>query len=145
MIFSNAKCREIQESRCRMKKSPKPDRKTLHYLILTLALAAVATAYWVTQIKKPSVEPAVSSVVQQAANTQSERPAPPFYVSAQAAKPFPKLIPAEYYRRYPLVERAYKDAAEIPGVLAQQPCYCHCDSVGHHSLLDCYSSDHAAG
>ena len=82
---------------------------------------------------------------------RSESPAteegatPPFYNSAKAAKPFPQLVPPSRYRGYALVASAYQIASEIPGVLAQQPCYCHCDSVGHRSLLDCYSSDHAAG
>ena len=70
---------------------------------------------------------------------------PPFYKNAEAAKPFPRLLPPSRFRGYPLVASAYKIAAQIPGVLAQQPCYCHCDSFGHRSLLDCYASDHAAG
>ena len=128
-----------------MKKKPKQDRTTRSYLILTLALAAGAMIYWVTLVRKPAVEPADASAVQQTAEATPERGIPPYYTSVDAAQPFPKLIPAAYYHRYPLVERAYKDAAEIPGVVAQQPCYCYCDRVGHHSLLDCYASNHAAG
>ena len=70
---------------------------------------------------------------------------PPYHVSAEAANPFPALVPARYFRRYPLVMRAYEIAHEMPGVIAQQPCYCHCDKFGHRSLLDCYASDHGAG
>lgn len=69
---------------------------------------------------------------------------PPFYRSAEAAKPFPALQdPARY--EIALVSKAYRIAHEIPEVLAQQPCYCNCgDSFGHESLLDCFASDHGA-
>ncbi len=83
-------------------------------------------------------EPARQATAQSAAST------PPYFDSADAARPFPRLLPASYFRN-PLVARAYKAAAEIPGVAAQQPCYCHCDKFGHRSLLDCYASDHGAG
>jgi len=69
---------------------------------------------------------------------------PPYFESAEAAKPFPKLLPAAYFLRSPLVASAYRLASEIPGVIAQQPCYCYCDKYNHRSLLDCYASDHGA-
>ncbi|MHB1021004.1 MAG: CYCXC family (seleno)protein [Acidobacteriaceae bacterium] len=41
--------------------------------------------------------------------------------------------------------RAYKEAAKIPKVLYQLPCYCRCDrSLGHTSLHSCFSGLHAA-
>ncbi len=70
---------------------------------------------------------------------------PPYFKSAAAAKPFPRLIPASYFRSNPVAARAYQTAARYPGLVAQQPCYCHCDRQGHRSLLDCYSVEHAAG
>jgi Protein of unknown function with PCYCGC motif len=70
---------------------------------------------------------------------------PPYFKSAEAAKPFPPLIPASFFRSNPIVARAYRTAAQYPGLVAQQPCYCHCDRLGHRSLLDCYSVEHAAG
>jgi len=40
---------------------------------------------------------------------------------------------------------AYRVAREIPQILAQLPCYCHCDqSVGHKSLHSCFEDEHAA-
>ncbi len=81
----------------------------------------------------------------QPAPVATERPIPPFHESAEAAKPFPELMPSERYRDYPHIERVYAIAHRIPGVLAQQPCYCWCNKFGHGSLLDCYSSDHGAG
>ncbi len=41
---------------------------------------------------------------------------------------------------------AYRAAREVPETLARIYCYCRCDqSVGHKSLLSCFSDDHAAG
>ena len=38
---------------------------------------------------------------------------------------------------------AYQAAKEIPQVLAQLPCYCHCDrGHGHKSLHSCFESEH---
>lgn len=38
---------------------------------------------------------------------------------------------------------AYKAAKEVPQVLAQLPCYCHCDKgEGHKSLHSCFESEH---
>lgn len=74
----------------------------------------------------------------------SER-VPPYFRSAEEAKPLPRTLPPEYFREYPVVETAYRIAREIPDVLAQQPCYCYCDrSAGHRGLLDCWASDHGA-
>ncbi len=72
-------------------------------------------------------------------------PTPPYHSSAAAARPLPRTLPPDYFRRSPLVARAYQIAGEIPTVIAQQPCYCRCDRLGHRSLLDCYASDHGAG
>ena len=42
-------------------------------------------------------------------------------------------------------QNSYAMAAKIKNVLYQQPCFCYCDANdGHHSLLDCFVSDHAA-
>lgn len=39
----------------------------------------------------------------------------------------------------------YKEAAQIPGVLYQLPCYCRCDrALGHTSLHSCFEGTHAA-
>jgi hypothetical protein len=39
----------------------------------------------------------------------------------------------------------YQIAKEIPEVLAQIPCFCGCEAVGHESLLDCFVDEHAVG
>jgi hypothetical protein len=41
--------------------------------------------------------------------------------------------------------KAYQDAAKIPNVLYQLPCYCHCDrAMGHTSLRSCFEGLHGA-
>ena len=58
----------------------------------------------------------------------------------------PSVVPASRYADYPRVAEAYKMAAAVPETLDGVYCYCHCkESAGHYSLLDCFSSDHAAG
>lgn len=53
------------------------------------------------------------------------------------------LAPGQFTR--PAVRVAYRMASKIRVVLYQLPCYCYCDrSDGHTSLLDCYTSSHAA-
>ncbi len=67
---------------------------------------------------------------------------PHFFATAAMANPLPKTLdPAQFSNRY--VVAAYQAAREIPAVLAQQPCYCHCDRrMGHRSLLDCFVGRH---
>ena len=79
-----------------------------------------------------------------AAQSGAKKRVPPFYKSAEAAKPFPQTVAPEKYN-HPVLQKVYRTAKEIPGVLAQQPCYCYCDSHGHGSLLHWHSDDHAAG
>src|SRR3954470_4674575 len=42
-------------------------------------------------------------------------------------------------------KKSYMIAARIPGVLYQQPCFCHCDRhFGHDSLRGCFTDEHGA-
>ena len=53
------------------------------------------------------------------------------------------MDPAEFDTA--VVKNSYALAARVKKVLYQQPCYCHCDrSVGHGSLLDCFTSKHGS-
>ena len=46
---------------------------------------------------------------------------------------------------YPWQVEVYKQAARIPNVLYQLPCYCRCDrALGHHSLRSCFEGLHGA-
>ena len=73
-----------------------------------------------------------------------EKPVPHFHARLEDALPLPRILPASQFR-IPIVAKAYRVAARIPEVLAQQPCYCWCDKIGHGSLVDCFATDHGAG
>ena len=54
----------------------------------------------------------------------------------------PTLQPGQYSGK---TREAYEAAKQIPALLAQMPCYCHCDrGMGHKSLHSCFEDDHAA-
>lgn len=54
----------------------------------------------------------------------------------------PTLSPAFFVGT---IETAYQVAQDMPEVLDQLYCYCHCDKhSGHLSLLSCYTDQHAA-
>ncbi|HET7841812.1 MAG TPA: CYCXC family (seleno)protein [Terriglobia bacterium] len=79
-------------------------------------------------------------------SNQPEKPVPPYYKSAKAAEPLPATLQPSQFADRPVVVTAYTIAKKMPKVLVQQPCYCGCDKhFGHHSLLDCYTSEHTAG
>ncbi len=45
----------------------------------------------------------------------------------------------------PWQRQVYKDAAKVPNVLYQLPCYCRCDlALGHTSLRSCFTGLHGA-
>jgi len=49
------------------------------------------------------------------------------------------------YFRYPWQVKVYKEAAQVPNVLYQLPCYCRCDkALGHTSLHSCFEGTHGA-
>ena len=68
---------------------------------------------------------------------------PRYFMTAAAAKPLPETLdPAQFPNKD--VAAAYTAAKASPEVLAQQPCFCHCDrKMGHRSLLDCFRTKHA--
>ncbi len=41
--------------------------------------------------------------------------------------------------------KGYQIAKEIPEILAQLPCFCGCEAMGHDNLLDCFVDEHAVG
>lgn len=56
-----------------------------------------------------------------------------------------KVADMERYGRHPRIASIYRAAAENPQLLDGLYCYCNCaEHAGHYSLLECFSSDHAA-
>jgi len=53
-------------------------------------------------------------------------------------------LTGQFFRQKWQVE-VYKEAAQIPDVLYQLPCYCRCDrALGHASLHSCFEGTHGA-
>ncbi len=49
------------------------------------------------------------------------------------------------YFRYAWQVKVYQEAAKVPNVLYQLPCYCRCDkALGHTSLHSCFEGTHGA-
>jgi len=42
-------------------------------------------------------------------------------------------------------KEGYLVAKEFPEILAQIPCFCGCEAVGHENLLDCFVDEHGVG
>lgn len=69
----------------------------------------------------------------------AQHPAPRSTASASS------VVPASRYDGYPRIKETYAEVAQVPEVVDGVYCYCHCEeNMGHYSLLDCFSSDHAA-
>jgi hypothetical protein len=66
---------------------------------------------------------------------------PVYFTRAEDAMPFPRTLDPSQFQ-IANIREAYSVAKEIPDVLAQQPCYCYCQRMGHRSLLDCFASLH---
>lgn len=56
-----------------------------------------------------------------------------------------KVVDSEEYERFPRIASVYEAAAQNPELLDGLYCYCNCaEHARHYSLLECFSSDHAA-
>lgn len=127
-----------------MKKKRSFSKKCRRVERLSLAVAGIvvlAFMYWASRSTHPSSQTEAPGSMR-SANGRAAR-IPPFHSSAEAAGMLPRTLPAGF--RDPSSARAYHIAGQIPATLAQQPCYCWCDTYGHRSLLDCFISDHADG
>ena len=81
----------------------------------------------------------VLAVISQVGGTGALHPTPRVVEMAS------DVVPAARYASEPRARQAYQMAAAVPGVLDGLYCYCHCsEHSGHYSLLDCFTSDHAA-
>jgi hypothetical protein len=68
---------------------------------------------------------------------------PAHYESAPPSSKLAATLPPERFSGK--AREAYKAVRESPQLIAQMPCYCHCDrSLGHKSLHSCFEDDHAA-
>ncbi len=100
-------------------------------LLITAALGLITVAGYAQWSNPVDEIPAYHSEAP-AKNT----PMPPILSGAQLTGP---------YFRYPWQVEVYKEAAQVPNVLYQLPCYCRCDkALGHTSLHSCFAGTHGA-
>ncbi|HEX5703412.1 MAG TPA: CYCXC family (seleno)protein [Pyrinomonadaceae bacterium] len=120
-------------------------KRSLTFVIIGVAAVALA---------------AVALSCGQGQPAQTEQAARPDEHQSAPASSDAKSIPAHYETEPPRISLAatlepekfigktrdaYRIAREAPQLLAQLPCYCHCDrGLGHKSLHSCYVDDHAA-
>jgi hypothetical protein len=76
-------------------------------------------------------------------NTSAAARIPAYFATVAAALPLPQTLDPNQFSNKS-VAMAYQAAKQIPEVLAQLPCYCYCDRIGHRGLLDCFASKHGA-
>jgi len=110
---------------------------------LRVLMIALLTALMGAACSKPTPEDALPAQPPAAPKAESE-PIPPFLQNIKTGQTLPQVLSADLFRDTPALAAVYRTAARIPVVLAQQPCYCHCDRMGHSSLLDCFATDHGA-
>lgn len=56
------------------------------------------------------------------------------------------VMPASFFAGTPEIAKVYQIAQQIPGTLDGIYCYCFCkENLGHHSLLQCFQSQHGSG
>lgn len=113
-------------------------------IVLTLAMLAMGCSQGTAP--PPDAKNSAQAAAQPSPSPAAEAPrVPAYYQTAEEGRPFPKPVSPVRYDGYPILQKAYRIAAEIPEVLAQQPCYCYCDrSAGHKSLASCWADDHGA-
>lgn len=100
-------------------------------ILLTLALGLVTAASY-AQFSNPMDD------------IPAYHPQAPASVSTLPAILSGKQLTGPYFR-YRWQVKAYQEAAKIPAVLYQLPCYCRCDrALGHASLHSCFEGTHGA-
>ena len=68
---------------------------------------------------------------------------PAHYESAPPSSKLTTILAPERFSGK--AREAYQAVKEAPQLIAQMPCFCHCDrSLGHKSLHSCFEDDHAA-
>jgi hypothetical protein len=110
-----------------------------------LAPALVTSFIWAACSRPPPAGPTAAEPPSAPSPKVESAPVPPFHRNIIPGQPLPQVLSADVFRDTPAIAEVYRAARRIPVVLAQQPCYCHCDRMGHGSLLDCFATDHGAG
>lgn len=123
-------------------------RKLLAALV-AMIIAMIVVAYWsnepqpvatsIAPVAQGSRHPSQSQIHTHEFAATGRVPA--YYETAPDVRTLPLTLSPEIFTGNKRL--AYQAAKEIPQILAQLPCYCHCDrSISHKSLHSCFESDH---
>jgi hypothetical protein len=122
-------------------------------LAIALIIAVILAIYWSSNAQPEVTAPVPAT--QHASESSAVPPqeqihlqefaakgrVPAFYETAPAARTLPPTLSPEIFTGNQRL--AYQTAKDLPQILAQLPCYCHCDrSIGHKSLHSCFESEH---
>ena len=130
---------KVRKNRKQAKTSPSnKDKIALAILILT----AVAISYFANRWRYSASEPPVAAEI--VATPGSPGLPKSLERDENVATPLPQTVSPATFAHNSVAAHAYRVAQQIPRVLAEQPCFCDCGQFGHRSLLDCYSTNHAA-
>ena len=137
-----------------MIKSFIPKRIPLSFLIPVMVLT-LTFAYALGSRRRDAILAASSSSVDQvnaqrkAPNTSKTDPVPAYIKDRKLLDHLPPTLSVKQLLEIeptasPIALKAYQSVLKIPRTIAQLPCYCYCDEIGHSSLLSCFMSAHAA-
>lgn len=120
-------------------------KRTLTLVMIGVAVVALAAfALSCRQGQPAQTEQAAHSEEHQSAPPSSDAKSIPAHYETEPSRISlaATLEPAKFTGK---TRDAYRIAREAPQLIAQLPCYCHCDrGLGHKSLHSCYVDDHAA-
>jgi uncharacterized protein with PCYCGC motif len=124
-------------------------KRTIWFIVGTVAVAAVllvllkrqeqpSKSAQATAATEPSLHPSMPMPFSQPATA-----IPAHYETAPALSSLgATLDPTKFSGK---AHEAYRVVRDAPQLIAQMPCYCHCDrGLGHKSLHSCFEDDHAA-
>ncbi len=123
-------------------------RKTVWLIAVAAGTAAILFAL-TQRLNQPTTSSNPTHSIH--AKTQSPAPErisstdriPAHYETAPPIGSLPATLPPERFNGK--AREAYQAVRLVPQLIAQLPCYCHCDrGLGHKSLHSCFEDDHAA-
>jgi hypothetical protein len=124
-------------------------KKPIWLIVIAVAIALVLFALVRRQGQPTKTSPSTASPqvsTQPAKSGPLSSTATHIPAHYESAPPSSKLATTLAPERFSGKAReAYQAVTETAQLIAQMPCYCHCDhSLGHKSLHSCFEDDHAA-
>ena len=119
-------------------------RKTLLISIAVISLFVGLILIMQRNLNKLNQPKATTSVAEPAPTRAAGPPRiPAHYETPPSLSQLRPVLPPQGFSGK--AREAYEAVRRAPQLIAQMPCYCHCDrSIGHKSLHSCFEDNHAA-